>query len=209
VDFLEANEDFSVCSHRFKIFNEETKEWKLDYGSFLFTDNVEGIEFDAEFNFVECWLTQPLTTMFRTNRLDLIALQKHKYVRDVHLYYHLLTTGKGYCMNFFAGVYRQHAGGVYSGLAQNKRNILSYKVHSELYFSNKNDVFLKELALISAKPFYWDIKARLIKKEYSKSLYSDIKFFLKNESRLEGLKIRAYYFGKILFQTAKSLVKKK
>ena len=207
VDFLEANKEYVICSHRYKVFNEETKEWKPDYGHSLFAENIEGIEFDNDFNLNKDWLTKTMTVVFRKECLDLPTLCKYQYARDIHIYYHLLKIGKGYCMNYDAAVYRQHLGGVHSLISEYNRIVAHYKLFSELYLKNKKDDVLNRLLLYYKDLFYCDIINKLAEEKYSKSLRLDIKYFLKTEYSLEGLRVCKYSL-KFLLPIMKSLVKK-
>jgi len=175
VDFLETNPDFSICCHRYKIFNEDTKEWTPDLGHLLFDKNPEGITFDNEINFTKCWLTKTMTVVFRQAYLDLQILYEYKYTRDMHLFYHLLDNGKGYCMNYDAAVYRIHTGGVWSLKEKMGKLHSNLNVYGELYNHNKSDMLLHKIMsglqielytdFISPKPpfFHFDTLKKLIK----------------------------------------------
>jgi len=145
VDFLEANPDFSICCHRYNIFNEITKEWSPDEGHWLFTEKLEGITFDNEINFTKCWLTKTMTVVFRHEYLDLQVLYEYKYTRDIHLFYHLLEKGKGYCMNYDAAVYRIHAGGIWGSKGKMEKLHSDFNVYGELYNHNKSDITLYKI----------------------------------------------------------------
>ena len=143
VDFLEANEDFVVCSHRYKIFNVETKKWNSNKADYLFNQNIKGIEFGTEAGINRYELTKTVTVMFRRKCLDLNTLSKYKYSRDVHFFYHLLNAGKGYCMNYDAAVYRHHKGGVWGLNSKLEKLSVNAKVFEELYRNNPKDTALK------------------------------------------------------------------
>jgi glycosyltransferase involved in cell wall biosynthesis len=154
VDFLEHNPEFSLCCHRYKIYNEESNEWKNDYGHLLFDEKISGIEIDNEHLFFKKWLTKTMTVMFRKSSLNLEKISSHKYSRDITYCYYLLKAGKGYCMNYDAAVYRVHKGGVW-GL---KNDIYKLKsnlyVIGELYRYNKEDkTLIKRYNYIKIKLF--------------------------------------------------------
>ena len=147
VDFLETHPSFSICSHRYKTYNEKTKEWFPYHGSPLFTENIKGIAFDKEFHFTKYWLAKTMTVMFRKEHLDLHTLHQYEYLRDSHLFYHLLTAGNGYCMNYDAAVYRLHTEGIWGPTGKAERYDISSKVFEELYKHNKHDIVLRKIIL--------------------------------------------------------------
>lgn len=145
IDFLESHPDYSLCSHRFKIYNIEENKWEpeWDYYKELFRNNPEGISFTLEDNYLKHWLTKVLTVVIRTEDIITEDFLQFTYFRDVHLFYYALRKGKGYCMNFFGGVYNMHIGGVYSK-AINKTTV-NYNVYKDLFLKNRNDVVLKKI----------------------------------------------------------------
>ena len=209
VDFLDANEDFSMCCHRYKILYEETQKWEPDYGHSLFTNNIEGIEFDTEFNFMKCWLSKTMTVVFRRSCLNLSHLYQYTYCRDVHLFYHILSMGKGFCMNYDAAVYRINDTGVHGMKNSAERLDSSFDVFDELIFFNKTDKALYNVmthldimlftGFISSKfPFFHfnEFKgyAKLYSKRKKKSLFLYPAFFI-------------YYLSKRVFMLAKKVTK--
>jgi len=145
VDFLENHSEYSLCSHRFKVYNiEEAKyepEW--EYYKEIFANNPDGISFTLEDNFLKHWLTKVLTTIIRKESIISVDFLQFTYFRDVHLFYYTLKEGKGFCLNFFGGVYNRHFGGVHSKIA-GKANT-SYNVYKDLYVKNRDDAVLKQL----------------------------------------------------------------
>jgi len=141
-DFLEANPEYNLCSHRFKIYNIEDHEWEPELGYYkeLFKDEKEGISFDFYFN-MDYWIIQVLTVMVRKSAVISVDYSAYDYFRDVHLFYHTLAKGKGYCMNFTGGVYNKHIGGIFS--KNDSKYSMQYYVYRELYFNNKSDQRLK------------------------------------------------------------------
>lgn len=118
VDFLESHPDYVMCTHRFQILSEETKEFKEDWNG-RFKD---GLHFDlAHFMERNSWVTQPLTLLYRRSSLNLDEYNKYKNSKDVTLMYYLLQQGKGLLMPDFMGVYRVHKGGVWQGVDRSKK----------------------------------------------------------------------------------------
>lgn len=110
VDFLEANPDFVMCSHKFLNYNETTKTYTNFYdfdGDSIFDIN--------HFILRKDWLTQPLTLMFRRSALALEEYMEYQNAKDVTLCYHILKKGKGLLLDDVMGVYRIHEGGIWQG----------------------------------------------------------------------------------------------
>lgn len=148
INFLEENPEYTLCSHRYSIYDVEDKKWEpeLFFYQELFKDNPSGVSFD--FNMIlDYWLTKLLTVVFIRDAMSSLDSFHYTYFRDVHLFYHILSKGKGYCMNFYGGVYNKHQGGVF-GKAANKADI-HYNVFRELFLNHKNDEQLKRVYQIS------------------------------------------------------------
>jgi glycosyltransferase involved in cell wall biosynthesis len=182
VDFLENNPDYSLCSHRYKIYDEGKKTWSVGSGNSLFKKGIEGIEFDNKLNFTRYWLTQTMTIVYRKEAFDPLLLSKYKYRCDAHLYYHILKLGKGYCMNYDAAVYRHHVGGIYSQTGIAKHIMHNYNIYNELYNHNQDDDILKFKAIRIT------IFEHLFNKRYSIGLAKDIIFVIKMTFHYAGLK---------------------
>jgi len=208
VDFLEANPDYSLCCHRYKIYDEVTKEWTVDYGDDLFKHEEIGITFGNALNF-EIWLTKSMTLMFRRESLDLEKLYQYKYTRDVHLNYELLKTGKGFCSKFDGAVYRRHEGGVFSKLAEVNQKRIEYIIGNELFLINKEDADVKKKYVHVSANFFDTIRNRVRNRNYSKVLFRDLNLYLKNEYKLNGLEACFFIFRKVGLSFLKSLNIKK
>lgn len=136
VDFLDANPEYSLCSHRYSIFNTYNNSYSDDYCAHLFNNNTPGLEISQD-SFFNCYLTKTLSVVFRKKNLDISLVSKYKYYRDTHLFFHLLSEGKGFCFNFNGGVYNKHVDGVYSPLSGFEKTKLAYLILEELYEYNK------------------------------------------------------------------------
>ena len=142
VDFLEANEEYTVCSHRFHIYNKNANKLIQDHLADLFLDKEFGCEFDLEAN-MKYAMSKTLTLLFRRSSIDFSLLNQYKYTRDVHLQYHLLNQNrKGYCLSFFGGVYNEHEGGVYSSIDILDKRKITCKIFQELVYLNNGDEVL-------------------------------------------------------------------
>ena len=160
VDFLEANPEYSITSHRFNSFDDEKKEWLPEqfYYPKLLKGNPDGISFDMEQGLFRHWLVKTLTVVFRKDMLDQEALTKYKYSRDFHLCYHLLQNGKGYYFNYVGGIYRLHENGVHSKIEKEKRDLNTYNLYSEFYTINKNSLSNGVKIATLSEIFYYKIK---------------------------------------------------
>ena len=147
VDFLETHPVFSCVFHRYKIYNELTKELSLAPNKYFddpSNQNEEVYEFNNEYNLLVQWTSKTLTIMYRKELNDQDFLFKFKYSRDVHLIYYLLNKGKGACLSFIGGVYRLNPTSTFGGKSTIQKTAINRDVYKE--FSNKvNDYLLKEM----------------------------------------------------------------
>ncbi|GHU81665.1 glycosyl transferase [Bacteroidia bacterium] len=200
VDFLEANPEYSLCTHLYKTYDDATQIWTEDPKHVLFKDeHTAGITFGNDTNFSTTWFTQTMTIVFRRDAIDLSILNRYKYTRDVHLYYHLLKAGKGYCLNFEGAVYRFHEGGIYSKTSLNSKNFINYKIFSELYSFNPDDGMLKNNYLFLRKLVLDAIRDAIHDRQFSKDVSNKLSFFIKNEYKINGIKSVVYYLPRIIF----------
>lgn len=120
VDFLENNQDYTICWTKYKILkedqtitgiHEELKE--PDWASMFANNSLIDVDLNNIFN---PYNTLTLTAMFRRDALDYTLLTQLKYPRDNTIYCLCLSKGKGAVLNFYGAVYRTHTGGIYSSL---------------------------------------------------------------------------------------------
>lgn len=126
VDFLEANPEYVMCSHRFKILERERyeKDWYSTTSDVVYgINNLIGGE----------WYHHPLSVMFRSDKLDLQEYARYPYTMDAVLFFHLLKKGPGIMLNEDMAVYRIHSGGVWSGINQENRLKNEFKARIGLY----------------------------------------------------------------------------
>lgn len=203
VDFLEANSEYSLCCHRYKIYDEVSKQWDVDYGDELFKSSKEGITFNNSLN-LKTWLTKSMTLMFRRDRLDNDKLKQYKLTRDAHLNYELLKEGKGYCANWDAAVYRKHDGGIFSKTSDISKKRTEYIINRELSTINYYDIVLKENFRSISSYFFDTIRIRFMNKKYSKTLFNDLFLYLKDEYNQNGSKASLYCIKKVVLSIWKS-----
>lgn len=143
VDFLEQNSEYSVCFHRWKRYDTETNTWSNDDCEQLFkSEDNTGVDITIKM-FLNSWITQPLTMVYRRDHFDLDIALRYKYYRDNHLIYHLLQKGKGYLFGFEGGVYNIHSDGIYSKKDLKTQCELNINIARDLYLKNKKDILLK------------------------------------------------------------------
>mgnify|MGYP003311220885 CR=1 FL=1 len=110
VDFLEANPEYVMCSHRFKVF-KQNENVMADEG---YGDIPEGIHYDLDTLIHGNWYYTPLTVMFKLDGLCTEQYEKYPNTKDATLFFHLLKKGKGFLSPDVMGVYRIHSGGIWS-----------------------------------------------------------------------------------------------
>lgn len=118
VEFLESHPDYVMCSHDYRVFDQERQELRNhSYCDWLLGDKkneIETYEFSLA-NYFDGWWTQPLTCVFRKGAYGEEMKKKgYKSSRDVMFFYNVLTHGKGMLFVSVMGVYRIHSGGIWS-----------------------------------------------------------------------------------------------
>ncbi|MBR1807880.1 MAG: glycosyltransferase [Paludibacteraceae bacterium] len=202
VDFLETHPDYSLCCHRYKIYNQNQDTWSEDYVASLFAEQAQGFTFTAVDNY-NTWITKTMTLMYRRECLDLKQMNKYKYARDVHWNYYLLHKGRGYCMPFVGAVYRRHAGGVFSALTAQAKEMTSYKIYEELCQQHPDDEDLKMYLTTLQQVFGDNLRHRIYNLEHSKELCDRIRYFRHSLCNMYGnVAVR-----KFDMQMCKSLIK--
>lgn len=159
VDFMEANPDYSVTFHRYRIYDEDNHSWRDDRCSIYLNNEQEFVRISVE-EFLNNWVTQPVTMVFRNN-LNLGNHIPYRLRRDQHLIYHLLKEGNGYILNFEAAVYREHKGGIHSKTSLVNQCKVAVLIASEFYKYNGTDI-LKENYI---KNLDWAIETFIQNKE--------------------------------------------
>ena len=119
VDFLEANQDFVMCSHDYVYYYENQGRFKeksfiKDYLYEKFKDDSPYYEYSLD-NYFQDWFTQPLTCIYRNGEyLKSIPKNLYKFYRDDIFFYYVLKRGKGALFQDIMGVYRINDSGVWS-----------------------------------------------------------------------------------------------
>lgn len=145
VDFLEKNEEFVLCSHRYNLYLQNSGELINDKLAKLFIEEETGISIDLDFYFKQ-WTIQPLTVIFRKDAIDISIFKENKYFFDFILFYFLLKKGNGYLMPFIGGVYRRHDNGISTSLNGLQHSEFQYEAFKDLFYKEKTEL-LKEVYL--------------------------------------------------------------
>ena len=142
VDFLEANNEYMLATHGYRIVKDGNVIRTVDHNEFIDNNNTDGFAFDKEFALYH-WVTQPVTALFRREAFK-VDIRQYRYFRDVHLFYHILKNGKGYFQNFVGADYRLHSTGIDSTVEGIERHWLEYKIYRDLLNGSRNDDILRK-----------------------------------------------------------------
>ena len=130
VDFLEENEEYSMCSSAYIARKQDGEMSEVTLSTMNKTFNL----------FTAGYWTKTLTVVFKKDMLFRYFQDANKYsfTRDLHLWYYLLKEGNGFYFSEVFGVYNLHKGGICSLISLEQRSIDSYNVRKELYYVNKD-----------------------------------------------------------------------
>jgi glycosyltransferase involved in cell wall biosynthesis len=146
VDFLEANEEYSICWTNYLEMNTaKSNELKNpEWNSQIDINNNFVLNLDNIFN---PYCTLSLTVMFKVKCVDKNLYRNLKYPKDNTLYAIALSNGKGMLLNFTSSVYRIHVGGIYSSVSEFKKRYYSYLNLKEIVdnIPNCNNTNLKNI----------------------------------------------------------------
>ena len=123
VDFLEANEDYSICWTKYSVKKDSEDLEQPDWINQV--EKNKDLSFDLNTIFTP-YCTYTLTTMFRVESFDFEMFENLKYSKDNTIYAIALTKGKGMLLDFYSAVYRMHEGGVYSSASEYRQRYFSY-----------------------------------------------------------------------------------
>ncbi len=134
VDFLESHPDFSICSHDYIYYFEDTHKfaplslWGKPLGDDSGADDV--VEYTLANYYMNKW-SHLLTSVYRRgNYRDEMSGKGYTVIRDFNFCYYVLKHGKGALIKKLMGVYRVHSGGVWNSMSK-----------SEQFRRNANDYF--------------------------------------------------------------------
>ena len=207
VDFMEANPEYVLCCHRYKIYNQNDGTWSDDYVKNMFELAPNGFSFTNKEN-LSHWATKTMTLLFRRAAEDKMPTRKiFRYWRDVHMNYYLLKQGKGFCMPFVGAVCTRHNGGVFSSIGAMNQWRINLKVWNELFCQNREDEVL--LAFYQKQHnAYRDYIVSNIFYQRNNEMYLDIKTLFMLDLKYNGMKSVIFSVTQMML-SLKSLTKKK
>lgn len=139
VDFMEANEEYSLCVGGYIKKNETNGNTQVILKNGFGSDfNGKGFTFTLS-EMKTDWITKTLTVLLRKSDLDKIDLTVYKNPRDTHLIYHLVKNKKAFYFKEIFGVFRMHQGGINSMQPEKYRTSMAYICYKELYKHNGDD----------------------------------------------------------------------
>jgi len=139
VDFLNTRPDYILTCGGFRSYYMGNTTTTIENGIV-----PEEQESSGGFTFLlkdanKAWFTKTLTALFRNKKDILDTVERYRYGKDVHLFYHLLKNGKGYYFKEVFGVYNIHEGGIFSLKPETDKLVNSYYVFQELYSINRDE----------------------------------------------------------------------
>jgi glycosyltransferase involved in cell wall biosynthesis len=140
IDFLEANEDFSICFHNSKIINQDFTE-EISYTNNGTQKEISYFEDLAKGEFI-----YTATSVFRNYKLRNFPEKDFIYMNNYTLDLHNAQYGKIKYINEVMGVYRKHKGGMWSMVAREKtlmNQLPTYKFYLN-YFDKKYKHYFKQ-----------------------------------------------------------------
>ena len=134
--------------------------------------------------------------MYRRDCYDSSDL-KYKYRCDVHLNYHLLKKGMGYCLPFMGAVYRRCDSGVYSGLIESEKVKRWCRIRGEMLEYNILDTDLRNHVYFGLRDY---LNNRWVYREEFKVILVCLKSFYKTEGFWTMLRavwkfLKSYVYG--------------
>lgn len=179
VDFLEAHPNYSLCCHRYKIYNQNDGTWDDDYVKKMIEESPNGFSFSNVDNLNLVWITKTVTLVYRNGLVNKNVLAKYQYLCDEHLNYHLLCMGLGYCFPFVGAVYRKCDTGVFSVLGREERLKRWCRIRCEMLEFNLSDKVLRDHVFFRIRKYLYD-------RQICREVVNIVPVILKSFYRTEG-----------------------
>jgi len=195
VEFMEANEEYSVCWHQSDFYYVDTD--KLVHPQ-LKDGGVEDYDV-TPMEFLHGRGGQPLSLVFRRDKFD-YSWSKHytKYLDSMEIY-HLLRTGKGRMMVFNGGQYNLHQGGICTSMKDLYRGKESCRDFMEMYVYTKDRELLSEIH----KNILWFFDLCHQNRDYS--LWKEAMGYMYHLAPMMGLKYTLIFLKQWLKWTIKKI----
>ena len=198
VVFMETHPDYSLCCHRYKIYNQNEGTWDDDYVKRLFEESPNGFSFSNEDNLNRAWITKTVTLVYRNGLVDQNVLAKYQYRCDEHLNYHLLCMGLGYCFPFIGAVYRRCDAGVFSVLDEKDRLKRWCRIRCEMLGFNLTDIVLRDHV-------FYRIRQYLYNRQICREEINVVRMVLKSFYKTDGFNMTFVVAKKIIGSYVKGL----
>lgn len=204
MEFLEANPDCVICSHNCSRLYETDRRLSQEF------KHTKNLQYDQK-RFLEEWVTQPLTCVFRNIFCDYVLFNKEKDIFcDVILFYELLKHGTGYFMTDNMAIFRVHQSALSSGLSNREWLRNHIIMFDYLYKHNKRDKLLLQISRKYCLSLYiCKLKSRHIEgfdfkplKEYYKRTPSILERIFTTIVRIPFYIVRHGLFSKVTSITA-------
>ena len=169
VDVFQKYPDCIICGGRTKTWIEEKSEFSVTTPSL---EKKITCMTPVEFFYLKDWVK----TTSRMVPKELMLKIPSDYLRDYRLVHYLLSTnpnGTFRCLNEVVAVYRQHAGGIYSGahpVALLQIEFKSLQLIAKLY-SDERAAFMKHILAAVSLKLYSSKEISLLKRMYYGSYY--------------------------------------
>lgn len=141
VDFLEMNQDYSLCFHKCKIVDENNVEFDSETFNHLEEKDYVGREL------LEKWSIPTASVMFRAEFLNQVitrAKMPGYLYGDTPMFLTLLENGKARCLADNMSAYRIHPGGISRTLS--KKNMIALYTHYKTLKKDFNGKYQKVMA---------------------------------------------------------------
>jgi glycosyltransferase involved in cell wall biosynthesis len=141
VDFLEKNQDYSVCFHKCKIVDENNLEFDSETFYHLEPKDYVGSEL------LEKWSVPTASVMFRSefiNQIQKRAKTPGYLYGDTPMFLTLLENGKARCLADIMSAYRIHSGGI--SRIKSKKHIIALYTHYQTLKRDFNGKYGKIMA---------------------------------------------------------------
>ncbi|WP_271424727.1 glycosyltransferase family 2 protein [Aequorivita sinensis] len=198
VAFLENNPEYSMICSAYNLVSEEGIKSIVKKGIVSAEkEDDNGFYFDLG-DLIKHWFARPSTALI-TNLSDKAKiLEDYESPFDVHLFYHILKTKKGYYSKEILAGYNRHNGGVYSGRSPQELLLAHYYIFKEIYEKDKNKFIREQYLELSYKLINLrvsglmpsskiqtpELKAKIVT---ARKVYKDIKPILKTKNERNRL----------------------
>lgn len=177
VDFLETHPDYYMTCHAFTYYKEKTQQFVehqfVDELPLEVFENREYCTPTIENYFSSEWFTQLLTMVRRNHRyMSDEKLRHYKIAYDYIVCYYMMKQGKCALFKDSMGVYRKHAGGVFTGANITKWREMSFSENMTLYMIENEKLVIPKINYF----FLELLKEYINKKQYGKACKIIVKY---------------------------------